>query len=88
MHIFTKGEHVPIIERSVQKCLNSFPPLDSLDEPSPAMLVHGDDKPNYKTKRVPFGTYVIAYTGTDNTMDKRSVPAIALQQSNEFGGYL
>ena len=42
---------------------------------------------DFKTSRVPFGTYVMAYVGTNNSMEARSVPAISLKQSNIFGGY-
>ena len=34
-----------------------------------------------------FGTYVHAYTSTTNTMEARSTPAIALRESNDFGGH-
>ena len=67
--------------------LNSFLALKNLDGPSPTMLVQGDDRSDYKVKRIGFGTYIMTYVGTNNTVETRAVPAISSQQSNVFGGY-
>ena len=118
LHICSRGEHVPIVERSIRtikerarsvlqglpyrriprvmiqslmgqiaQWLNAFPSVNGLDQPSPARLVNGDDKPDYANKRVMFGSHAMVYVGTDNSMDTRAVPSIAMEQSNIFGGY-
>ena len=38
-------------------------------------------------KRIPFGSYTIVYTKTTNIMKARSVPAVALNPSNQSRGY-
>jgi hypothetical protein len=37
-------------------------------------------------KHAEFGAYALVYTGTENNMRKRGVPAIALKASNDVGG--
>ena len=119
LHICSKNEHVPVIERSIRTVkerawctshsipyvcnpklvkialmehieywLNTFPSTDSiLDTVGPANLVEG--KPNIDCNKsfVPFGAYTLVYIGTNNTLDARTVAAIALNAANEFGGY-
>ena len=34
-----------------------------------------------------YGTYALVYIGTSNTLDSRTVPAIALRESNNNGGH-
>ena len=118
LHICTRGEHVPIIERSIRTVkekarvicqslpynrmpkvmvqallgqveiwINQFPSINKLDVPSPATILRGDSNPDCNVNRVAFGTYVMVYIGTQNTMETRAVPAVALKQSNIFGGY-
>ena len=53
---------------------------------SPATIVTGQPKPDMSKKRISFGSYTMAYTSTTNTMKSRSVPAIALSESNKIGG--
>jgi hypothetical protein len=36
-----------------------------------------------KFKQISFGSYAMVYIGTTNTMKRRSVPSIALNESNE-----
>ena len=38
-------------------------------------------------KRIIFGIFAYVFTDTDNTMDTRGVPSIALWQSNDNGGH-
>ena len=71
----------------IAKWLNAFPSMDALDQPSPARLVSGDGKPNYKMRRVEFGAYAMVYVGTSNNMESRAVPCIAMDESNIFGGH-
>jgi len=118
LHICAKGEHVPIIERSVrtvkeraratchdtpflrlprimtvslmetiERWLNAFPSSDSVpNDPGPATIVLGRPPPDFSNNMSPFGAYVMAFTGTENNMTARSVPSIALRESNEAGG--
>ena len=34
-------------------------------------------------KRISFGSHAMVYTGTDDTMKRRAVPAIALNEPND-----
>ena len=72
----------------VEFWLNAFP-SDSAEikNVSPSTLVTGSPQPNFNKKRVPFGSYVMAYKGTKNDMSARAIPAIALRESNDFGGF-
>ena len=72
----------------IEYWLNAFPSTDSiLDTVGPANLVEG--KPNVDCNKsfVPFGAYTLVYIGTNNTLDARTVAAIALNAANESGGY-
>jgi hypothetical protein len=72
----------------VTKWLNAFPGQDGISSTmSPSMIVEGRPNPDFNHKRIVFGSYALVYTGTDNTMEARSVPAIALQESNDHGGH-
>ena len=67
---------------------NSFPTKGSVSENmSPGMIVEGRPKPDLNKKRINFGSFAFVYTGTNNNMKTRSVPAIALRQSNQDGGH-
>ena len=78
---------ISLIE-NVSKWLNAFPTENGIcDTMSPSMIVLGKTNPDMKYKRISFGSYAILYTGTDNTMKQRGVPAIALNESNEQGGH-
>ena len=50
---------------------------------SPSNILEGKEDIYVSVKRVPFGSYVLTYVGTKNNMQARSVPAIALSESNE-----
>ena len=54
---------------------------------SPSTIVLGLPKPNMKHKTIVFGAHAMVYTGTNNKMNARSIPAIALNASNEHGGH-
>ena len=72
----------------VELWLNAFPSNSAeIKNVSPSTLVTGAPQPDFNRKRVPFGSYVMAYKGTRNDMSARSTPAIALRESNEFGGF-
>ena len=70
------------------KWINAFPSMNSISKTmSPATIVQGVPKPNMKYKRIVFGAYAMVYSGTNNKLDARSVPAIALNSSNEHSGH-
>ena len=68
--------------------LNAFPSMDGVSRTmSPATIVIGAPKPNMKHKHIVFGSHAMVFIGTKNKMDARSVPAIALNASNNHGGH-
>ena len=70
------------------KWLNAFPSTTGISKTmSPSTIVLGLPKPNMKYKTIVFGAHAMVYTGTNNKMDARSIPAIALNSSNEHGGH-
>ena len=70
------------------KWLNTFPSMKGISKTmSPSTIVLGLPKPNMKHKRIVFGSHVMVYSGTNNKMDARSLPAIALTSSNEHCGH-
>ena len=70
------------------KWLNAFPSSTGISKTmSPSTIVLGLPKPNMKYKTIVFGAHAMVYTGTNNKMDARSIPAIALNASNEHGGH-
>jgi len=52
-----------------------------------ATIAQGLPKLNMKYKRIVFGVHAMMYTGTNNKLDARSVPAVALNSSYEHGGH-
>ena len=73
----------------IYKWLNAFPSKGSKlsSTISPATIVEGRRKPDFSYKRISFGSYAVAYKGTKNNMTGRGIPAIALRESNDAGGY-
>jgi hypothetical protein len=70
------------------KWINAFPPTNGISKTmSPATIVQGLPKPNLKYKRIIYGSYALVYVGTKSDQSARSVPAIALNPSNEHGGH-
>ena len=70
------------------KLLNAFPNKDGIDHDlSPDAIILGTPKLDYNNIKLPFGSYVNLYDGTDNTMNSRTVGAITLRASNEHGSY-
>ena len=75
------------LQAGIIKALNSFPSKDGISTTmSPRPIVDGRGKPRMDIKRISFGSFAYVFTDTDNTMDTRGVPAIALRQSNDNGG--
>ena len=54
---------------------------------SPATIVLGKGPLDCQYNTIDFGSYVVLYTTTTNDMKRRSVPCIALNPTNNFGGY-
>ena len=70
------------------KWLNAFPSMTGISKTmSPSTIVIGLSKPNMKYRTIVFGAHAMVYFGTNNRMDARSIPAIALNASNEHGGH-
>ena len=69
----------------VERCLNAF--IEGIGEYSPSTIVDGRSKPRGDINRIPYGAYALVYSGTKNNMVSRTVPAIALRESNGVGGY-
>ena len=68
--------------------LNAFPSKNAVSTTiSPATIVEGKPKLDFKRKMIPFGAYALVYTGTTNNNKPRAVPAIALRMSNNAGGH-
>ena len=78
---------VALVE-SMTTWLNAFPTTNGISSTmSPAAIVIGKHNPDMSRKRINFGAYAMVHIGTTNTMKRRSVPSIALRESNENGGY-
>ena len=83
---YTKLMTVHLVLSAI-KWINSFP-AKNMDNAilSPSNILEGKGDIDLNIKRIPFGSYVLVYVGTKNNMQARSVPAIALSESNESGG--
>jgi len=72
----------------VIRWINAFPSKGSISSTmSPAMIVEGKNNPDMNNKRISFGSHAMVFVGSDNSMKRRSVPAIALDPSNNHGGH-
>ena len=73
----------------IYNCLNAFPSKGAKLSKTigPATIIEGKRKPDFSYKRISFGSYAIVYRGTKNNMTGRGIPAIALKESNNAGGY-
>ena len=68
--------------------LNTFPSKNAVSTTiSPATIVEGKPKMDFKREMIAFGAYTLIYTGTSNNNNPRAVPAIALKMSNNAGGH-
>ena len=68
--------------------LNQLPSSDGVSEViSPATIVLGRGPLDCQYDTIDFGSYVVLYTTTTNDMKRRSVPCIALNPTNNFGGH-
>ena len=72
----------------VVKRINTFPSRNGIASiMNSAMIVDGKVNPNFNHKQITFGSYAMVFIGTTNDIKRRSVPAIALNESNDHGGY-
>ena len=53
---------------------------------SPSMIVGGKPNPDLKQDSIAFVSYALVYTGTSNGTNIKSIPYIALNESNNHGG--
>ena len=84
---YTKIMVTNLIEYVISN-MNDFPSKNSIsDTMSPATIVEGVSKPDFKYKRVCFGSYALVWVRTTNDMTRRAIPCIALRQSNRQGGH-
>jgi hypothetical protein len=68
--------------------MNAFPHSNGVSSDlSPGAIVLGCPHMDYNHSKITFGTFAMVYTWTTNRMTKQSVEAIALNPSNEKGGY-
>ena len=75
------------LAKNITKWVNAFPSNAGISGPySPANIVEGSINPDCKRKRIVYGAYAFAYTGTTNDMSARSIPAISLSESNDSDG--
>ena len=68
--------------------MNSFPSQTGISKTiSPGTIVDGRSKMTINKKMISYGSYAYVYIDSNNNMNSRSVPAIALRPSNNNGGY-
>ena len=68
--------------------LNHLPSEDGVSNTiSPSTIILGEGPIDVKYPTVEFGSYVLLYTSTQNNLNRRSVPCIALNPSNGFVGH-
>lgn len=68
--------------------LNSLPSADGISESlSPSTILLGKGPIDLSYNQISFGSYAVLYTNTSNDMKLRSVPCIALNPTNGYGGY-
>ena len=67
---------------------NAFPSHTGVSTTlSPSNIIEGKRKPDFNHQHIGFGSYALVHVGTKNNLKARSVPAIALRPSNDWGGY-
>ena len=79
---------VQSLVEAIIEVLNVFPSNNAVSTTiSPATIVEGIPKMDFKREMIAFGSYALVYTGTSNDNKSRAVPAIALKMSNNAGGH-
>ena len=72
----------------VVEMMNRFPKNNGLSSnTSPAEIIEGVDKLGLSQRQILFGSYAEVWDGTLNTMKERSIPCMALNCSNNSGGF-
>ena len=86
-HYYPKIMIIGMIE-NVMKWLNAFLSKGGISNTmSPAMLLEGKPNPDMNKNYIIFGLHAMVFVRSNNTMSRRSVLAIALNESNEHGGF-
>ena len=68
--------------------MNRLPSREGTDRNcNPAAIVEGRNEIGMSKKRITYGAYAEVWIGTQNNMKTRSIPGIALEPSNNDGGY-
>ena len=68
--------------------INAFPSSNGVYHTiSSEIIVIGKQNPDLNQNIIVFGSYSMVYTGTKDNMKINIVPAIALNESNEWLGY-
>ena len=75
---------VSLLQR-VEHTLNNTPAPSEPQLRRPIMILEGKDYFDAKKSRLPFGTPAYTYTDSDNIMEPRVTPSIALRKSNDAG---
>ena len=71
----------------VVKWINEFTTKGGIPKTiSLSMIVEGKKNPDFNQEMVVFGSYALVYTYTSNITNKRSIPPIELNKSNNYGG--
>ena len=52
----------------------------------PSMIVKGEPNPDFNQESVVFGSFALFYKVTTNGMNRRIIPPITLNESNNHGG--
>ena len=74
--------------RKVEQMHNRFAKKEGISECiSLAEIVDGSPKIDANMKTIAFGQFAEVHDGTDNTKKPRTVPAIAMFQNNDRGGF-
>ena len=73
--------------QNIKHSINAFPSnVGIIGQYSPANIIDGATNPDCNRKRIIYGAYALAYTGTNNSMHARTTHSIALYESNAFDG--
>ena len=75
--VITTGPMASLLE-GVERWLNMF--TYGYEEYSPSTIMEGRSRARGYIDRIPYGAYALVYAGTKNTMDSRTIPAIALRE--------
>ena len=68
--------------------LNAFPNKNGVSRKiSPDGIILGKPKVDFNCIKLSFGAYAQVYENTTNTMEQRTVGAITLRPSNDYGSY-